>query len=275
MTAQQGHSPMSWWPYIIQGSQSLRRVRSAYGHQINGVLTVFAGRVNGTRYPGLQGCWDPVIPGLNLTAYWGRGDSFNGLPTHLVFQPWVFPASSTNITHHQVIMVIATQKNQSLLIDTKQAAPKIHATHIQAIGCTLTSHNLTATIDTQSRLLDPHTDVMQREGPELPHDDHAWDEFGWKDSTNLAGIDRQFLLAFSPTSFYNNTLNSYHSMDSSAGGEISLRWGARTMEVGTWRPRPTGIGIEIIKVYDILHEASACQQQEFTGDCLRGSAWRE
>ncbi|KAJ3929892.1 MAG: hypothetical protein NXY57DRAFT_374382 [Lentinula lateritia] len=124
-------------------------------------------------------------------------------------------------------MVIATQRNQSLLTDVNNSLGNLlnfttspdetscfedlyHA-YIQAIGCTLTSQNLKATIYTQSRLLDPHTDIMQLEGPELPHDDHAWDEFSWEDSTNLAGIDRQFLLAFSPTSLYNNTLTSDES----------------------------------------------------------------
>ncbi|KAJ4463587.1 hypothetical protein C8J55DRAFT_295395 [Lentinula edodes] len=319
-----------WWPYIIQGSR-FGEYDQLWSSNVNissadkrlfppaamvAAQTMFAGRVNDTRYPGLQGrlihdttnldnagtllipwtqarvnatefnvhCsqigsaatintfvlpsqssdlslaksspqngsqkfifentttedgawinftmpappyWDPVIPGLNFTAYWGSSDSFDGLPTQVFFQPWVFPASSTNIGHHQVIMVIATQRNQSLLTDVNNSLGNLlnfttspdetscfedlcHA-YIQAIGCTLTSQNLTATIDTQSRLLDPHTDVMQLEGPELPHDDHAWDEFSWEESTNLAGIDRQFLLAFSPTSFYNNTLTSDES----------------------------------------------------------------
>ncbi|KAJ4472990.1 hypothetical protein J3R30DRAFT_749725 [Lentinula aciculospora] len=140
------------------------------------------------------------------------------------FQPWVFPASSTSIGHHQLVMVIATQRNQSLLTDVNNSMGHIlnftispdetscfedlcHA-YVQAIGCTLTNRNLTATLDTQSRLLDPVTDVLRLEGPELPHDNHAWDEFAWEDSTNLSGIDRQFLLAFSPTSLYNDTSNS-------------------------------------------------------------------
>ncbi|KAJ3863117.1 hypothetical protein EV359DRAFT_65077 [Lentinula novae-zelandiae] len=265
-----------WWPYIIQGSR-FGEYDQLWSSNVNissadkrlfppaamvAAQTMFAGRVNDTRYPGLQGrlakaspqngsqefifentttedgawinftmpappYWDPVIPGLNFTAYWGSSDSFNGLPTQVFFQPWVFPASSTNIGHHQVIMVIATQRNQSLLTDVNNSLGNLlnfttspdetscfedlcHA-YIQAIGCTLTSQNLKATIYTQSRLLDPHTDIMQLEGPELPHDDHAWDEFSWEDSTNLAGIDRQFLLAFSPTSFYNNTLTSDES----------------------------------------------------------------
>ncbi|KAJ3907564.1 hypothetical protein F5879DRAFT_986375 [Lentinula edodes] len=225
-----------WWPYIIQGSRfgeydqlwsSNVNISSAYKRlfppaAMVAAQTMFAGRVNDTRHPGLQGRLIHDTTNLEMDS---RLTPLS--PAQVLFQPWVFPASSTNIGHHQVIMVIATQRNQSLLTDVNNSLGNLlnfttspdetscfedlcHA-YIQAIGCTLTSQNLTATIDTQSRLLDPHTDVIQLEGPELPHDDHAWDEFSWEDSTNLAGIDRQFLLAFSPTSFYNNTLTSDES----------------------------------------------------------------
>ncbi|KAJ3712662.1 hypothetical protein C8R42DRAFT_313502 [Lentinula raphanica] len=170
--------------------------------------------------------WDRSIsPELNFTAYWGSfGESIEGLPTRVFFQPWVFPATSAPLGHHQLVMIIATQRNQSLITDingsvgdalnftispdeTSCFEDLCHA-YVQAIGCTQTSTNLTATIDTQSRLLDPLTDVMRLEGPEALHDNHAWDNFAWEDSKNLSGIDRQFLLAFSPTSLYNDTSDS-------------------------------------------------------------------
>ncbi|KAJ3758298.1 hypothetical protein EV360DRAFT_83199 [Lentinula raphanica] len=170
--------------------------------------------------------WDRSIsPELNFTAYWGSfGESIEGLPTQVFFQPWVFPATSAPLGHHQLVMIIATQRNQSLITDINGSVGNAlnftispdetscfedlcHA-YVQAIGCTQTSTNLTATIDTQSRLLDPLTDVMQLEGPEALHDNHAWDDFAWEDSKNLSGIDRQFLLAFSPTSLYNDTSDS-------------------------------------------------------------------
>ena len=77
--------------------------------------------------------------------------------------------------------------------------------YIQAIGCTVNNTNLTAPITPTSLLLDPLTDVIHLEGLELQHDNHAWDEFAWQDSLNLTQIDRQFLLAFTPSSPYNDT----------------------------------------------------------------------
>ncbi|KAJ7181522.1 hypothetical protein C8R43DRAFT_272466 [Mycena crocata] len=76
--------------------------------------------------------------------------------------------------------------------------------YIQVVGCTVRNDNITATIDTKSRLMDPLTHVSHLIGPEAPHDDHAWDEFAWE-ATSSSGAEKQFLLAFTPSSAYNNT----------------------------------------------------------------------
>jgi hypothetical protein len=118
-------------------------------------------------------------------------------------------------------MAIATGNSRALLIDstnstgnalnlTMYQVPNVQGTHggqayIQVVGCTVKNDNLTATINPLSRLLDPRTSPIRRLGPEAPHDDHAWDDFGWEDRSD-SSAERQFLLAFTPSSpAYNNT----------------------------------------------------------------------
>ncbi|KAJ7896605.1 hypothetical protein B0H14DRAFT_3425396 [Mycena olivaceomarginata] len=162
---------------------------------------------------------------LNITGYWGFNGA-TGLPTIVFFQPWTFQGSSdrTPIGHHQLVMVVATANRRAVLTDSANSTGKaLNLTmfqtpnpsngghggqaYIQVIGCTLKNENLTATIDTQSRLLDPLTDVVRLIGPEAQHDDHAWDEFTWEAGNDtISGSERQFLLAFTPSSpAYNNT----------------------------------------------------------------------
>ncbi|KAJ7604699.1 hypothetical protein DFH06DRAFT_275003 [Mycena polygramma] len=165
--------------------------------------------------------WDPQVPGLNIVGFWGF-DGFNGLPTQVYFQPWAFrPTSQASLNgHHQLVMVIAT-KRAPLVDSTNSAGSAVNFTvyqapdssgghggnaYLQVVGCTMKLENLTATISAQSRLLDPLTSPIQLIGPEARHDDHPWDEFAWEGDDGVSGPERQFLLAFTPSSpAYNNT----------------------------------------------------------------------
>ncbi|KAJ7133371.1 hypothetical protein C8R44DRAFT_849487 [Mycena epipterygia] len=164
--------------------------------------------------------WDPNVPPvLNITGYWGF-DGARGLPTTVLFQSWAFDRAP--IGSNQLVMVIAAQRTRAILIDSNNSTgntlnltmyqePDSDGTHgeqayIQVVGCTVKNDNLTATINPQSRLLDPLTDRSRLIGPEAQHDDHAWDEFEWEaDADGVSPTERQFLLAFRPSSAYNNT----------------------------------------------------------------------
>ncbi|KAJ7181552.1 hypothetical protein C8R43DRAFT_1229399, partial [Mycena crocata] len=167
--------------------------------------------------------WNPGIPGLDITARWGVQTSLN-LPTSVFFQPWEFRGSSDYkpIGHHQLVMVIATPYAEVVLRDSANSTGNVlnltmyqepnspssvngRQAYIQVVGCTVKNENITATIDTKSRLMDPLTTVSKLIGPEAPHDDHAWDEFAWEDGDGVSGAEKQFLLAFTPTSAYNST----------------------------------------------------------------------
>ncbi|KAJ6625155.1 hypothetical protein B0H10DRAFT_2003913 [Mycena sp. CBHHK59/15] len=169
--------------------------------------------------------WDPQVPGLNIVGYWGF-DGLNGIPTQVYFQPWAFPNQASFIGHHQLVMVIATRR--AVLMDSTNSTgaavnfavyqePDSIDSHggnayIQVVGCTVKAENLTATISAQSRLLDPLTSLLTLIGPEAPHDDHPWDEFTWEGTDGVSSPERQFLLAFTPTSpAYNNTSSDQRS----------------------------------------------------------------
>ncbi|KAJ7512360.1 hypothetical protein B0H11DRAFT_1950822 [Mycena galericulata] len=168
--------------------------------------------------------WDPVVPGLNISALWGTYQESTGkLPIGVFFQPWAFPATTWPIGHNQLVLVIAAQSADAILVDsTGSIGAALNLTtfpdsdaestidggqaYVQVLGCTATNTNLTATIDPMSRLLDPLTSAETLMGPELPHDNHPWDEFAWAMSeTALESAERQFLLAFTPSAPYNNT----------------------------------------------------------------------
>ncbi|KAJ7474480.1 hypothetical protein B0H11DRAFT_2035621 [Mycena galericulata] len=172
--------------------------------------------------------WDPVVPGLNISALWGSSKPFNDiLPTGVFFQPWAFPATTWPIGHNQLVLVIATQRAEAILVDSTgsigaalnlttfpdydSAFPNSEASdgrqaYVQVLGCTATNTNLNATINPVSRLLIPLTSAGTLMGPELPHDNHPWDEFAWgTNETALESAERQFLLAFTPSTPYNNT----------------------------------------------------------------------
>ncbi|KAJ7612742.1 hypothetical protein FB45DRAFT_303167 [Roridomyces roridus] len=155
---------------------------------------------------------------LNISGYWGTNESPYGLSTTVLFQPWTLkgtPNTPIGHGHHQVVMVIATQTAGSLVTDSNNSTGHTYnfqarssPAWVQVIGCTVKHDNLTATIDTQSRLLDPLTTVSKLIGPEAPHDDHAWDEFAWQPSDNwgITPAERQFLFAFRPSvPAYNDT----------------------------------------------------------------------
>ncbi|KAJ7860215.1 hypothetical protein B0H14DRAFT_2745112 [Mycena olivaceomarginata] len=160
--------------------------------------------------------WDPNVVSLDITGYWSVYNPFK-LPTRVFFQPWSFGFDrSSPMGYNQLVMVIASENIP--LVDATQSignalnltlypgAPGAHV-YIQVIGCTAKHDNLIATIDQQGRLLNPLTSLDQYIGPEAPHDDHAWDEFEWEgDVSGLSGSERQFLLAFTPSSpAYNDT----------------------------------------------------------------------
>ncbi|KAJ7612715.1 hypothetical protein FB45DRAFT_1036929 [Roridomyces roridus] len=164
------------------------------------------------------------VPELNINGYWINDELVAGSLTTVYFQPWSFegvPNNPLGHGHNQVVMVIATFNYPSLLTDSNNSTghiwtfqttqsvtdgPLSHA-YVQVIGCSVKNDNLTATIDAQSRLLDPLTDVTRLIGPEAPHDDHPWDEFAWQtDTSGLTPEERQFLFAFAPsTPAYNST----------------------------------------------------------------------
>ncbi|KAJ7696816.1 hypothetical protein B0H17DRAFT_1329112 [Mycena rosella] len=156
-------------------------------------------------------------------AYWGDS-GFIKLPTRVFFQPWAFNFSTYRgpMGHHQVVMVVATGNPRAVLVDSANSTGNsLNLTmfqvpdsdgnnggqaYIQILGCTVRNDNLTATINPLSRLLDPPTSRSKLIGPEAPHDDHAWDEFEWEGFTDVTATERQFLLAFTPSSpTYNNT----------------------------------------------------------------------
>ncbi|KAJ7835414.1 hypothetical protein B0H13DRAFT_2369302 [Mycena leptocephala] len=164
--------------------------------------------------------WNKDVPGLNIMGFWGSTESF-GLPTAVYFQPWAFPQKSGPIGHHQLVMVIATGRYQSILLDSAQSAgrtlnltmyPGVSGSgngaqaYIQVVGCTVTNENLTATIDPQARLLDPPTAFRQLIGPEAPHDNHTWDEFATPAYNNTSTDPRTKFIG-SPESILANLLD--------------------------------------------------------------------
>ncbi|KAJ7106240.1 hypothetical protein C8R44DRAFT_745314 [Mycena epipterygia] len=158
--------------------------------------------------------WDPTVPGLNIIGYWGFSHS-TGLRTKVFFQPWAFDLpESQPIGHHQLVMVIAAGKASAILRDSTNSMgntfnltlfQESHSgyepqAYIQVVGCTVKHENLTATINPMSRLLNPLTDASMLIGPDAQHDDHAWDEFAWAGNEGVSQAERQFLLAFTPSS---------------------------------------------------------------------------
>ncbi|KAJ6470337.1 hypothetical protein C8R45DRAFT_1015424 [Mycena sanguinolenta] len=178
--------------------------------------------------------WDPDLPGLNIMGYWGSYSSTSYiLPTKVYFQPWAWAPDTILLNgppgHNQVVIVIATQRPTAFIVDSAgDPGPMVNLTqhqetnpsdgghggqaYIQVIGCTATNEDLTATIDPEGRLLDPPTLPDTMVGFEGPHDDHTWDEFQWGDTEGGSQAERQFLLALTPSSTYNDTGSQGTSM---------------------------------------------------------------